>query len=245
MELTLLFLIAAGLSGGFVNGLAGFGTSLFALGWLLQVMPPREAVAIALVCSVATGVPGILAVRQSIDLRRLAVFLLPALLGVPLGFVALSIINAPILSSLVGLMLLVYGGYFAFRRNLPELSGNWTFVEASIGFVGGVLGAMAGLSGALPSMWLAMRPWPKGVQRGILQPFNMVILTVATVMLATDGGFDARVLRNLALTLPASAVGAGIGLWLFSKLSDNAYRRLLIGLMLVSGIVLLGRTLLT
>ena len=205
-------------------------------------MPPREAVAIALVCSVATGVPGILAVRQSINLRRLAVFLLPALLGVPLGFVALSIINAPILSSLVGLMLLVYGGYFAFRRNLPELSGNWTFVEVGIGFVGGVLGAMAGLSGALLNVAGDASP---GVQRGILQPFNMVILTVATVMLATDGGFDARVLRNLALTLPASAVGAGIGLWLFSKLSDNAYRRLLIGLMLVSGIVLLGRTLLT
>ena len=92
-------------------------------------------------------------------------------------------------------------------------------------------------------MWLAMRPWPKGVQRGVLQPFNMVILSAATVMLALDGGFDATVLRNLALTLPASAVGAAIGLWLFRKLSDHGYRRLLIGLMLVSGIVLLGRTL--
>ena len=71
MELTLFFLVAAGLSGGFVNGLAGFGTSLFALGWLLQVMPPREAVAIALACSIATGVPGIWAVRRSIDVRRL------------------------------------------------------------------------------------------------------------------------------------------------------------------------------
>ena len=243
MELTLFFLVAAGLSGGFVNGLAGFGTSLFALGWLLQVMSPREAVAIALACSIATGVPGIWAVRRSIDVRRLAVFLLPAFLGVPLGFAALSLIDARLLSSLVGMLLLAYGGYFAFRRNLPELSGSWLPVEAGIGFVGGILGAMAGLSGALPSMWLAMRPWPKGVQRGVLQPFNMVILSAATVMLALDGGFDTTVLRNLVLTLPASAVGAAIGLWLFRKLSDHGYRRLLIGLMLVSGIVLLVRTL--
>ena len=85
MEILLVCLIAAGLSGGFVNGLAGFGTSLFALGWLLQVMPPREAVAIALVCSIATGVPGVWQVRRSIDLRRLGVFLVPALLGIPLG----------------------------------------------------------------------------------------------------------------------------------------------------------------
>ena len=69
MDMLLVFLLAAGLSGGFVNGLAGFGTALFSLGWLLQVMPPQQAVAIALVCSLVTGVPGVWQVRHSIDRR--------------------------------------------------------------------------------------------------------------------------------------------------------------------------------
>ena len=243
MEPLLFFLFAAGLSGGFVNGLAGFGTALFSLGWLLQVMPPREAVAIALVCSLVTGVPGVWQVRASIDLRRLCLFLLPAFAGIPLGLAALNWIDATMLSVFVGTMLLVYGGYFAFRRNLPAIEGRWRLVEGGIGFAGGVLGAMAGLSGALPSMWLAMRPWPKAVQRGILQPFNMVILMLATAMLALDGGFGGPVLVNLALTLPASLIGAMAGLALFRRLGDEAYRRLLIGLMLVSGLSLLVRSL--
>ena len=71
----------------------------------------------------------------------------------------------------------------------------------------------------------------------------MVILGLATVLLALDGGFDAQVLRNLLLALPASAVGAAIGLWLFGRLSDLGYRRLLILLMLVSGLSLLARAL--
>ncbi|MEC8643645.1 MAG: sulfite exporter TauE/SafE family protein, partial [Pseudomonadota bacterium] len=71
MDILLVCLFAAGFSGGFVNGLAGFGTSLFALGWLLQVMSPRDAVAIALACSVVTGVPGVWQVWASIDWRRL------------------------------------------------------------------------------------------------------------------------------------------------------------------------------
>jgi len=242
MESVLFFLFAAGLSGGFVNGLAGFGTALFSLGWLLQVMPPREAVAIALVCSLVTGVPGVWQVRGSIDLPRLMLFLLPAFAGIPLGIAALNWINATALSVFVGAMLLVYGGYFAFRRNLPAIEGRWRIVEGGIGFAGGVLGAMAGLSGALPSMWLAMRPWPKAVQRGILQPCNMVILRRATAMLALDGGFTAPVLANLGLTLPASLIGAVAGLALFRRLSDGAYRRLLIGLMLLSGLSLLLRT---
>ena len=244
MDMLLVFLLAAGLSGGFVNGLAGFGTALFSLGWLLQVMPPQQAVAIALVCSLVTGVPGVWQVRHSIDRRRLALFILPAFAGIPIGTVLLSLIDTRLLSLIVGGMLLLYGGYFAFRRTLPAIEGNWTLVEAGIGFVGGVLGAMAGLSGALPSMWLALRPWPKAVQRGIMQPFSMVILLVATVLLALEGVFTSQVLYNLALVLPASMFGAVIGLMLFRRMPDALYPRVLIGLMLISGGTLLARTLL-
>ena len=245
MDMNLVFLLAAGLSGGFVNGLAGFGTALFSLGWLLQVMPPQEAVAIALVCSLATGVPGVWQVRRSIDRRRLALFTIPALAGIPLGLILLGLIDKRILSALVGGMLLLYGGYFVLRRTLPAIEGRWTLVEAGIGFVGGVLGAMAGLSGALPSMWLALRPWPKAVQRGIMQPFSMIILMVATLLLAFDGIFSPVVIRNLLLTLPTSLVGAVVGLWLFRRMPDSLYPRVLIGLMLVSGGALLLRTILS
>ena len=244
MDMLLVFLLAAGLSGGFVNGLAGFGTALFSLGWLLQVMPPQQAVAIALICSLVTGVPGVWQVRHSIDRRRLALFILPAFAGIPIGTVLLGLIDTQLLSLLVGGMLLLYGGYFAFRRTLPAIEGNWTLVEAGIGFVGGVLGAMAGLSGALPSMWLALRPWPKVVQRGIMQPFSMVILLVATVLLALEGVFTPDVLYNLGFVLPASMFGAIIGLMLFRRMPDALYPRVLIGLMLISGGTLLARTLL-
>ena len=244
MDMLLVFLLAAGLSGGFVNGLAGFGTALFSLGWLLQVMPPQQAVAIALICSLVTGVPGVWQVRHSIDRRRLALFILPAFAGIPIGTVLLGLIDTQLLSLLVGGMLLLYGGYFAFRRTLPAIEGNWTLVEAGIGFVGGVLGAMAGLSGALPSMWLALRPWPKAVQRGIMQPFSMVILLVATVLLALEGVFTPDVLYNLGFVLPASMFGAIIGLMLFRRMPDVLYPRVLIGLMLISGGTLLARTLL-
>ncbi len=61
-----LFLLGAA-AGGFINGLAGFGTALFALGFWLQVMPPVQAVAIVLVISVATGLQGLWQVRHTIE----------------------------------------------------------------------------------------------------------------------------------------------------------------------------------
>ena len=37
-----LFILAGAAAGGFINGLAGFGTALFALGFFLSVLPPMH-----------------------------------------------------------------------------------------------------------------------------------------------------------------------------------------------------------
>ena len=53
MATAAIFLLLVGaLAGGFVTGLAGFGTALMALGIWLYVLPPSTAVPLALVCSI-------------------------------------------------------------------------------------------------------------------------------------------------------------------------------------------------
>ena len=61
-----IYLMLAGLAGGFINGLAGFGTALFSLGFLLQILPPVQAVGLVLILSVFSGLQGLWIVRQQI-----------------------------------------------------------------------------------------------------------------------------------------------------------------------------------
>ena len=70
--LTLSLLLAGAAAGGFVNGLAGFGAALFALGFWLLVLPPVEAVALAASLSVLSRLQGVWVVRHGIAYRRLA-----------------------------------------------------------------------------------------------------------------------------------------------------------------------------
>ena len=243
MEFAIICLVAAGLSGGFINGLAGFGTGLFALGWLLQVMPPQQAVAIVVLVTVLISIPGVWKVRKHIRAERQVRFLVPALFGMPLGFGLLQSLDMRMLSLLVAALMLVYGGYFSLQRNLPVISGNWHSVDVGVGFLGGVLGAMSGLSGAVPSMWIALRPWPKIEQRGALQPFNILILGIMSILMWREGIFDMTVLQAMLIVLPASLAGSLFGLWCFGKMPEGLYSRILIGLTLVAGVVLMAHTL--
>ncbi|WP_306152050.1 sulfite exporter TauE/SafE family protein [Roseovarius sp. MMSF_3281] len=242
---TILMVVLGAAAGGFINGLAGFGTALFALGFFLTVMTPPQAVAVVVVLSVASGLQGLWIVRHAIfdNPRRMARFLGPGIIGIPLGIAALYIIDAATLKLVIAAFLLIYGGFFSLRRALPKFERPTPFIDMTVGFAGGILGGAASLSGALPTMWCSMRPWPKAETRAVLQPFNVAILGLTAVMLWWQGTYSREVLINLAIALPATMISAQIGISVFRRLSDDLFRRLLISMCLLSGIILMIRAL--
>lgn len=237
----ILFITLGAFAGGFINGLAGTGTALFALGFFLAAINPISAVAVVSLMSVVTGVQGLWIVREALtkNVPRLMRFIIPGLLGVPVGISLLSFVDADTLKLIIGVLLLVYGGFFSFRANLPKFERRTPVLDSVIGLIGGVLGGMASLSGALVVIWLSMRPWPKAETRAVLQPFNMSVLFTTTVMLWWRGAYTTPTLTAFLIALPTSMVAAQIGIVVFRRISDNIFRRLLIGLSLLLGLGIL------
>lgn len=235
---TILFLVMGAAAGGFINGLAGTGTALFALGFYLVVLEPITAVAIVAFMSVLAGLQGLWIVRAEIlaHPRRLLRFLIPGLIGVPVGIMLLGIIDADTLYIAIAILLIIYGGYFGFRPSLPAFSRKTPIIDGLFGFVGGVGGGAASVSGAIPSMWLSIRPWTKTETRAVLQPFNVAILGTTITLLFFKGAYDSTAVTAMLVTVPAGLIAAQIGIAVFKRLSDTAFRRLLIILALLMGV---------
>lgn len=235
-----LSLLAGAAAGGFVNGLAGFGTALLSLGIWLQVMPPWQAVSIVAAMSVVSGVQSLWFIRGELGsgTLRLPRFLLPALIGIPLGAATLEFISAPLLKLVIAGFMLLYGAFFAFRRSLPHLARPMPKTDALVGFCGGFLGGAASLSGALPTMWCAMQPWTKGETSAVLRPYNVVILGIAVGIFSWQGYYTRDTLILMAIALPATIVSSQIGIAVFRRLSDQQFRRLLIWLLFSAGALL-------
>lgn len=239
MDAYTIAIVALGaLCGGFVTGLAGFGTGLTALGFWLYVVDPVVAAALVVVCSVVGQVQSLYTVRRAIMWRRVWPFLLGGLAGVPLGVAALRVVDPKTLKGLLGLLLVGYTGVALGFRRLPTVAWGGKVADGVVGFGGGLLGGVAGLSGPLPTIWCGLRGWQADAQRGVYQPYNLTILSVALIAYATQGLLTTHVWGLVLVCLPATLLGAFGGLRLYGRVDNQRFRYLVLWLLLASGIVL-------
>src|SRR5712664_1073129 len=229
----LLFLGA--LAGGFVAGLAGFGTALMALGIWLYVLPPSIAVPLILICSIVAQTSTLPSLWRSFDLRLVWPFLIGGLAGVPLGTMLVAHADPGIFKLSVGILLLVFPPALYFNKPMA-LSFGGRVADAAVGFAGGILGGLAGLSGPLPTLWASVRGWGKDERRGIFQTFNWTVLTAALCLQAATGFITSEVAWLALLALPASLIGAWLGARAYHVLSDKNFRDVVLGLLFLSGL---------
>jgi len=186
-------LFAGALAGGFVSGLAGFGTALMALGLWLYVLPPTVAVTLVLICSVAGQTATLPSMWRSFDLSLVWPFVIGGLLGVPIGTVLIAHADPRIFKLTIGIFLLVFPIALYFSAPMALAIGG-RFADAAVGFAGGILGGLAGLSGPLPILWASVRGWGKDERRGIFQTFNWTVLFVALCLHIAGGRVGSDVL---------------------------------------------------
>ncbi len=201
------------------------------------MVPPLVALA-----SVTGQIVSLTAVRKSFDWWRAAPFLVGGAIGVPLGVAALSAASPSLLKTTVGAFLIAYPCYQFLQRRKP-LIGPWGggTADCLVGVGGGFLGGFAGLSGPLPLIWLQLRGGAADTQRAVYQPFNIVVLTLAGIAMAIGGQVTERVLWIAALCFPATLTGAWIGAQVYAGVSTQTFQRVVLGLLLISGCILVAQ----
>jgi uncharacterized membrane protein YfcA len=224
---------------GFVNGLTGTGYALMALAFWLQAMSPATAAPLVALCSIVGHLLGLRSIWSGVRWPRLWPFLAAGLLGVPLGTALLEHVRTQPLKLGVGALLIVYSAWMGFVRRPPVVTGGGRAADAAAGFVGGVMGGMASVSGPAPIIWVQLRGWSKDEQRGVMQPFNMAVLATALLAAAVAGLLDRTFWIWGAMGVPVSLVGARLGLLLYGRANDTVFRQLVLALLAVSGVTLI------
>jgi len=240
---TILVLLSGALAGGFVSGLAGFGTALMALGIWLYVVKPDVAVQLVLICSIIAQTWTLPSIWRSINFKLVLPVVIGGLIGVPWGTLLVAYADPHMFKLGVGILLLLFPAALYFQREplAPTFGGR--AADTGIGFIGGLLGGFAGLSGPVPILWASLRGWDKGERRGLIQIFNWTILTASFCMQVGSGLLVRETMWLTLMVLPATIGGAWLGARAYHALSDANFRNVVLGLLFVSGLMLIWSSL--
>lgn len=231
-------LVAGAFVAAIASGLAGFAFALVASGTFLHLRAPVDATPLVLAASLLAQSFSILALRDKVDWRRLAPFLIGGVAGIPLGVALLHGVSPEPLKRAIGAFLVGYALFMLLRGQPQPVTAGGRPLDGFVGFVGGAMGGLGGLSGAVPTIWTGLRGWTKDEQRAVYQPYIFFMQAAALGWLWAEGGIGAQAVADFAWCLPTVAAGVWIGLRLYRRVDDAQFRRIVLALLLASGVVL-------
>ncbi len=232
--LNLTIFVAATFLAAFITGLSGFAFGLIAAGIWLHVITPLQTATLIVAFGLLAQGSSVWKLRHALNWSRLWPFLLGAAFGVPVGIGILEWLNPRHLRESVGAVLVLFSLYSLFRPNLKPLNSN-PFLGTAIGFFNGVLGGATGLAGIVIVIWCGLMPWPKDQQRTVFQPVAVAVFLMSAGWLGVKGAVSWDTARLFLFGLPALGLGLWLGLKLYGRLDEQAFRKLILVLLLFSG----------
>ncbi len=236
-NITLAITLVSIFAGSLTAGLAGFAFSAIAGALLFHWLAPIEAVPLLLACSITTQLLSITSLWHTMQWRRCIPYLAGGFVGIPVGARLLEGVSAHVFAAGFGIFLICYSGYMLSRPNLCVRAGG-RLAELAAGFAGGITGGATAFPGAIPTIWCNLRGLSKVEQRGIVQPF-ILLMQIATLMYFSKLGILASgTWKNYFWCAPAVITGTWIGLHLFGWIDEIRFRRVVLLFLLISGATL-------
>ena len=233
-----VFLVAT-FAGALVAGLSGFAFGLVVSSVWLFILTPLQTATLIIAFGLIVQGYAVWKLRAALDWKKLWPFVLGAALGVPVGVGVLTWANPAHVRAGIGAFLVLYSLYALLRPTFAPVKAGGAMADVGAGFLNGVLGGITGLAGIFVTIWCGLRGWPKDVQRTVFQPVAVATFLMSALWIGARGAIAADTIKLFLIGLPALLAGTWLGLKLFGRLNEAAFRKVVLVLLLASGAVLI------
>ena len=237
-NVTLLATLLSVFAGSLAAGLAGFAFSAIAGAMLFHWLAPIDAVPLLLACSITTQLFSISKLWQTMQWRQCFPYLAGGFVGIPLGAKLLEGFSPHTFAAGFGLFLICYSAYMLLRPHVTYRGGS-RLAEFVAGFAGGITGGATAFPGAFPTIWCNVRGMSKMEQRGIVQPFILLMQIATLIYFSKLGIFASATWTAFLWCVPAVVIGTWLGLQLFNRIDDARFRQVVLIFLLLSGATLM------
>lgn len=240
MDSVIFIVILGAIVAGFVQGLSGFAFGLTAMSFWVWVLDPKLAAALAVFGALTGQIIAAVTVRRGFSVSRLAPFLLGGLVGIPLGVAVLPALDIELFKAILGGFLVLWCPLMLAAKNMPRITVGGKVADGLIGGIGGIMGGIGGFTGTVPTLWCTLRGFDKDEQRSIIQNFNLAALVVTMGIYIATNIVTAEMVPMFAVVAPAMLVPTLLGGRMYVGISEVAFKKLVLSLLICSGVALLA-----
>jgi uncharacterized protein len=233
LSATLLVALFSALLAGIVTGMTGFGLALISTPLLLFVYEPKTVIVLTAIFSIFISGAVVLDSWRSAHARLALALLLPALIGIVVGAEILRTVDPLYIRLAVGVVVVFSALLLLIDVRLPGAGSRWGTLVA--GSTSGALSTSTGLAGPPIVLLLAARDLPKHAFRGTSALYFLAMSLVGIVVLSLRGLVEGGDLQLAAILIPAAIVGKAIGTAALKKISESAFRKISLGIVLFTG----------
>lgn len=236
-------LILAVFAGAFTQGVAGFGSGMVTMALIPLVMDLPDAVAVVAVICLFVNYSILVQLREHVTRERAGPMIAGALIGVPIGLLALKRFDPSVLKITLGVLLIGYAAQSLMRprdahRGIPN---GWGFVA---GIAGGALGGAFNTGGPPSVIYVTMQNWGKDGTKATLTAFFCSISTLQMPLYIAGDVLTTEHVPYIAAALPTLGLGLGAGTRVYDTIDQEVFRRVVLAMLAVMGVAYLLRELL-
>lgn len=239
----LALLVGGAVAAGVVQGLSGFAFGMVAMSIWAWGIDPREATVMAVFGGLCGQLLAALTARRRTVAPELLPFLAGGLAGVPIGTFLLPYIGTVEFKLLLGSILALGCPLMFVAPGTRCIDSVGRVGDGVAGVAGGVIGGISGMTGIAPAIWCSLRGYDKARQRELLQNFNLAVLAATMTVLVLNGTVTRSMAPNLGIVAVALLLPAMLGARLYPRMSDSAFRRVVLLLLTLSGLTLVASAL--
>lgn len=234
----LALFLAATYFGGLTSGLSGFAMGLVVSGVWLHLVSPQQNALLIVLCGLVTQGSGIWRVRHAINWWTIAPYIIGGAVGIPVGTALVTTVDPDTIRFTIGVLLLAYSLYSLIRLAFKPPKASFP-ADLGVGVINGLIGGLTGLGGVAVTVWCQLRGGKKDELRAVFQPVLFATFVMTTISFAIGGTFTIETLKLYAFALPVLVAGIWSGFALYGKLDDAAFRKVILVLLLASGVALI------
>lgn len=220
---------------GAVQGAAGFGFGLVAVGLLSTLTTVKEASVLIVFATLSLNLFIFWRLRASFRFDRLVPLIAGAAAGIPLGIMLLVRVDPAALQQILGVVLLlgVVQGF------IPMLAGKrWhpVYLGVPCGLFSGALAGAFGTGGPPLVLYVSSQDFDRLRYSATLQFLFAVNGVMRSCWLAVSGLLTQRVLCLSVTAVCCAVIGAWLGLHMLKRMPERVLRRYVRALLLVLAI---------